>query len=126
MIHCYIGRNKPSSVKKTLTLRDFRSLNHEQFELDLSSELASLSSIDEVNNLVTQFDSTVCCVLDPHAPLRTKTRTIRPRFPWYNDQIAEERRLRRQCERKWRKTKSLKDRQAYANQKSLCNKAIVN
>ena len=124
MIHCYIGRNKPSSVKKTVTLRDFRSLNHEQFESDLSSELASLSSIDEVNHLVTQFDSTVRCVLDRHAPLRTKTRTIRPCFPWYNDQIAEERRLRRQCERKWRKTKSLEDRQAYANQKSLCNKAI--
>jgi hypothetical protein len=124
MIHCCIKRNKPSAVKKTVTLRNFRSLNHDQFDSDLSSELASLSSIHEVDNLVTQFDSKVRCVLDRHAPLRTKTRTIIPRFPWYNDQIAEERRLRRKYERKWRKTKSLEDKQAYVNQKSRCNEAI--
>ena len=43
-------------------------------------------------------------LLDKHAPLQKKTITVRPRVPWFNNEIKEAKRLRRRNERIWRRT----------------------
>lgn len=43
-------------------------------------------------------------LLDKHAPLQKKTITVRPGFPWFNNEIKEAKRVRRKYERIWRRT----------------------
>ena len=39
-----------------------------------------------------------------HAPLVTKTITVRPNSPWYTEDIGVEKSTRRRFERRWRRT----------------------
>ena len=48
-------------------------------------------------------------LLDCHAPLKTKTVTVRPQVPWYSEEICEAKRARRRAERRWRTTRSVAD-----------------
>ena len=54
--------------------------------------------------------------LETHAPLCAKTILIRPVAPWYNEDIREQKSLRRCKERRWRKSGLQIDKQAYVNQ----------
>jgi hypothetical protein len=51
--------------------------------------------------------------------------TLRPKAPWYNDQISAAKRLRRQSERRWRKTHLEVDRQYYKQQRESVNTLIM-
>ena len=51
-----------------------------------------------------------------HAPLITRTVTLRPHAPWYNEELRDAKRLRRQLERNWRHTKLQADFNAYRRQ----------
>ena len=45
-------------------------------------------------------------IIDRHAPLLTKTLTIRPLVAWFNNDIKKARRQRRKAEIRWRRTRS--------------------
>ena len=55
----------------------------------------------------------------------TRERTVKPKLPWYNNSIHTERRVRRRLERKWKKSNSAFDEQAYRSQKEHVNKLIT-
>ena len=55
------------------------------------------------------YNTLLSTVLECHAPLKTKTKVVRPTVPWYNDEIDCVRRLRRKAERKWRRTRGTED-----------------
>ena len=55
--------------------------------------------------LVDCYNTTLAELLDRHAPLKTKTVTVRRQEPWYSEEIREAKRARRRAERKWRKTR---------------------
>jgi hypothetical protein len=77
-----------------------------------------------LDTLVNAFNVGVRAVLDRHAPEQTKSRSIRPRFPWYDEKIRDQRRVRRRCERKWKKSGSEEDKREYIKQKSSVNRLI--
>ena len=53
--------------------------------------------------------------LDRYARLKSRVITIRPRAPWYTEEIAEAKKTRRRAERPWRRTKESDDRLIYVN-----------
>ena len=55
------------------------------------------------------YNTILSTVLERHAPLKTKTKVVRPTVPWYKDEIDCIRRLRRKAERKWRRTRPTED-----------------
>ena len=59
------------------------------------------------------YNTTLSALLDKHAPLRTRSVVHKTRVPWFTDEIRSMRRLRRQSERKWRRTKLDSDWQAF-------------
>ena len=51
-----------------------------------------------LNILAEAYESITSSVLDEVCPVITKERTIRPRLPWYNENIHIQRRVRRKLE----------------------------
>ena len=75
------------------------------------------------NDLLSWYDTTctVTKTLDDFAPKVTRTRCVRSRMPWYNQDVHGARSDRRRAERKWRKSRSVQDRDAFV----AANKEVV-
>ncbi|XP_068675919.1 protocadherin Fat 4-like [Montipora foliosa] len=87
-IHCKLNSDRPPNRKKTVSYRKLRSVNTDAFRQDiLSSELVSTNSSD-LNSLCSSYDDVISAIVDKHAPLVTKTITVRPNSPWYTDDIG--------------------------------------
>ena len=83
------------------------------FKSHQEGKLAISDTLEDVDDLVEHFSSVSMTVLDLHAPQCTRTRIIRPRPRWYNEDIRHKKRELRRLERKWRKRKLQVDRDAY-------------
>ena len=85
-------------------MRNFKLINVDDLCQDLleCNELNSLP--DDVESAILQYDSALCTIINKHAPVKSKTITIRSEAEWYTEEIHEARRIRRKLERKWRKT----------------------
>ena len=58
-------------------------------------------------------------ILDKHAPLRKRVITIRPRAPWYSEEIKEQKVICRRLERRWRRSRLTSDYQSYTEQRTV-------
>ncbi|XP_072018281.1 uncharacterized protein [Amphiura filiformis] len=123
-VHCLMNCKKPMLTKKTVTVRNFKAIDHTLYSNDVAQELESINLSISLDTRIDQFNSKMLSVLDSHAPEESKSRTIRPRYPWYNDSINDQRRLRRKYERRWRKSLSPEEKKMYVNQKTLVNQLI--
>ena len=90
----------------------------------VAHELESIDLKTPPDTLIGQFNTKMVSVLDNHAQEKSKSRTVRPRYPWYGNSINDQRRLRRKCERRWRKSGSPEDKKVYVDQKTLANQLI--
>ena len=63
-------------------------------------------------------------LLDKHAPLQKKIITVRPRVPWFKNEIKEAKRLRRRYERIWRRTGLESDRVNFTKARNHTNHII--
>ena len=66
--------------------------------------------------LVCQYSQVLCELLDKHAPLKTRTLTVRPEAPWMEDSIFSARKERRRLERRWRLSRLTIDREILQKQ----------
>ena len=41
------------------------------------------------DELVTLYENTMSSIIDKHAPLVTKYVSLRPKMPWYNEEIRQ-------------------------------------
>ena len=67
---------------------------------------------------------TIGAIIDKHAPLTTRTVTVRPHTPWYNYSIRSQKGVRRQLERRWRRPGLECDRLVYCIQPQLVTLSI--
>ena len=70
----------------------------------LHKDIAALNDLP-VPDLVENYDLLMQAVTDKHAPIQNKLVIIRPRVPWYSDDLRRMKNQRRRLERKMRKTK---------------------
>ena len=108
---------KPMLTKKTVTVRNFKAI-------DVAHELESIDLEALPDTLIGQFNTKMVSILDNHAPEKSNSCTVRPRYPWYDNSINDQRRLRRKYERRWRKCGSPEDKKVYVDQKTLVNQLI--
>ena len=74
--------------------------------------------------LYTNFDTNIRHLIDKHAPIITKTITLRPETPYYSDELRRAKCSQRKLERKWRKTNIAIDRQLYMSECSFVNSLL--
>ena len=89
----------------------------------LSSSLYNSPSLD-LSEFCDQYDSVLSSILDKHAPLRKRVITIRPRAPWYSEEIKEQKVICRRLERRWRCSRLTSDDQSYTDQRTVVKKTI--
>jgi len=65
---------------------------------------------------ISRYEHVLEDTLNQMAPIRSRLVTIRNNAPWYSEEIAIAKRLRRKLERKWRQTRLEYDRLEYIQQ----------
>ncbi|CAB4036308.1 Hypothetical predicted protein, partial [Paramuricea clavata] len=124
VVHLQLLIRKPKFVKKHLLLRNLRAVNIHKFKTDVLNSflLKNVTTMDLVS-LVNEYDC-LHTILDNHAPIKSREITLRPKAPWYTNEINDKKRIRRQLERKWHKTRTNADWNRYKQQCYAVNKLI--
>ena len=107
--------------------RNFRTVNAVTFRQDIpvfrSEDLESLSVEQQL--LVDMYDNTLTCLVDKHAPVKERSVRLRQDTAWYNEDLRNEKRVKRQKERAWRKSKLEVHRQIYVDQCERVNNLLT-
>ena len=75
-------------TQKRISYRKLKSLDGEAFQASISDSFSGLVNSDDLCKLVDGYSQVVTAALDRHAPLKSRVITIRPRAPWYTEEIA--------------------------------------
>ena len=116
VLHCNVDLAKPRNVKSDISYRKLGDIDMLKFRQNILSSELYTSPAPTLEERCNQYDLVLSTLLENHAPLRKKTVTIRPMAPWYNEDIKEQKIVRRCKERRWRKSGLQVDRQAYVDQ----------
>eukprot|EP00795_Rhopilema_esculentum_P016057 gene16057-7404_t len=112
-VKCTINVSKPELEVKDIVFRKLKSINADAFKNDIEvSELCSRDFTD-LDELVTCYNATLTELIDKHAPEPRKRITVRPKQPWFSNNLAKLKRERRKLERKWIKSKTELDHEYY-------------
>ena len=84
---------------------------------------ADFSNLD-LDASIEEYESIMRDTLDMHAPLKCKVKKVRASNPWFNDEIRSARKVRRQLERKWMRSRLEVDRQEFCKQRRIVNKLV--
>jgi hypothetical protein len=107
---------KSHIIRKTLSFRNYKSIDETKFTHDLADACESLMIIDE--DLAAAYNTRLSDLLDKHAPVITKRRSVRDFVPWYDETAQTIKTERRRLERKWKISKSAHDYQNFQASKS--------
>ena len=129
-MHSCISITKPNSEREQVCFRKIADIVVESFKEDIkSTNLFQNYTKCDLDTLVRVYDSDLRSVLDKHAPLVKRTRSLPKREPWYTDQIHSIRRTVRAKERRFRKSRSDVDRahfqRARNDYRSMCRESKV-
>ena len=108
-VHVELNNKKPAWPLKEITLRKVKGIDHDTFQRDILSSSLVLDSENDCNILEAMYHNNLSCLLNKHAPLISKTVRVRPRVPWFNEDIKLAQRERRRREQKWKYTQPESD-----------------
>jgi len=115
---------KPAFSVKKLSYRKIKAIDAAVFKEDLLRSDLCGDALWELDELVICYNDSCSTILDRHAPLIKKTVTVRPRVPWFNDNIKAAKRERRKYERIWRASGLGSDRLAFTRARNHANHVI--
>ena len=98
-----------------MTYRSWKSVDHDQLRKDIGDAFSEFTCSD-VESAVHNYNEVLQNIVDKHVPEKTRVVTIRPEAPWYNSNLADEKRLKRKYERKYNESKLAVDRELYCHQ----------
>ena len=117
-----LSLRKPVNERSTVVSRKLKGSDFDAFnEMIISTGLSDGGVSHCIELLAKKYDVLLCKALDKLALKRTRTIVIRPNAPWYNEEIATQKRKRRRLERKWRSTSLEIDRVNYLEQCNVVN-----
>ena len=79
---------------------------------------------EDVDTLVAHHDAELLKILNSHAPLQTRFASLRKSAPWFNTEIKQEKKKRRQAERRWRHSKLTVHKEIFQAHNQRVNKLI--
>ena len=123
-VHCTLSVVKPPVQLCTRSFRKIRSIDLDSFRRDIANSSLCQSPASNLSDLCLQYDTVLLGILNKHAPLRNKSFSVRPKAPWYTDEIRCNKTKRRNLERRWRRSKLTVDRELYVAQSNVVKKLI--
>ena len=121
---CMLNLTKPSHEKSLITFRRLKSINMHDFKQDLKNQFMHciLNNADQpMDILLDRYNTISGHVLDQHAPECSRILSIRPRIPWFSEELCAAKRSKRQAERRWRRSHLTIHRQMYKFQRNNLN-----
>ena len=107
VVHCSLNSFKPGASVQSITYRKLKTIDLDALRGELAKSRLFTEEIDNLDELVSCYSSTLSSLMDKHAPLQFRNVVNRPRIPWFNDIIRDAIKASRKAERKWRRTKSV-------------------
>ena len=102
---------KSSFSKRWVMTRNFKDIDinalNEEIDVYFSS-MTQATCINEFDTLASSYDSTFTELINKHAPLKPKLVTTKPKAPWMNLELLNEKRSLRKFERRWRYSKNVR------------------
>jgi len=89
---------------KNIIFRETNKINIENLRNDIINSPLSLTSEQSPDTVAKLYHETLSAAIDKHAPEKTKTVVVRPDQPWFNAELASQKREVRKAERLWRKS----------------------
>lgn len=115
---------KPKIACKVIKYRPLKSINLDIFNMDLEYlDWDSIITIDNVDDMVTQFNEMLLDLFDRHAPERQTAISERCK-PWLTDTVRHIMRLRDESHTRYRKTNLDKDKTQYKSLKHLASVSL--
>jgi exonuclease III len=113
------------SHKRQVTRRNYNKIDRNKFREDILKSCLYCDEQDlSLDCLVELYNKTILALLDLHAPAKTKDVKLHKEAPWYTEAIRAGKRLKRQLERRWRKTRLTVDRIIYKDHSKLLHTIV--
>ena len=96
--------------------RNFKNVNKAAFSVELGAELNAHTQVSDAAQLCDNYSQVIISVLERHAPSRDITLKGTTAKNWYDSEVQESRRKRRQFERMYTKSKLEVHRQMFREQ----------
>ena len=80
--------------------RKLQSIDVDLLRNDIQSSEYLNDTTGSMDALTERYLSELSELINVHAPLITRTVTLKPHAPWYNEELRDAKQLRRQLERK--------------------------
>lgn len=110
-VHWCAKAHRPLRPVKKVVFRKLKSIDFSSFCSDLSALPLLTFPAGDCESALLQYNTGLASVLNSHAPLITRSFTVRPDNPWDNEEIHCARRHVRRLERRWKTTKLTIDKQ---------------
>ena len=122
-VQCYLSCRRPTLEKKTISYRDLKKIDLDQFKVDLQLSPLGLKDLqsegkNDLDQLVLLYRDTLSKLLDKHAPLKTRSFVVRPKLPWFNGSIKEAKKAKKRAEKKWRSSKNENDKEHFKSKRN--------
>ncbi|KAJ8033906.1 hypothetical protein HOLleu_24288 [Holothuria leucospilota] len=72
----------------------------DEFKKDLSQSALGDDNLNDLHSIISTYDYSLKTLLDKHAPVKSKTVTIKPSRPWFTSSLNSFKRVRRQLEKR--------------------------
>ena len=107
---------------KTITYRSTKNVDIEKFRQEVKERLEALPPTNSVLTKVNGYNTVLSGLVEECAPLKTKKIELVPEAPWFDNEYAELRKIRRRAEKKYRKSRKEADKKVYL----ACRKETIN
>ena len=122
-IECERHQLKPTRLKRHVEYRRYAAIDNSWFAADLAAADFNAPELDPTA-LLYHYDYYLCTVVDEHAPLVSRTFTVRPMTPWHTSELAEEKRALHRAERHWRQSGLTVHRRIYTDRRNTFWKSL--
>ena len=99
--------------QKLITYRSTKNVDLAKFTKDVEDQLNALPPTDDLATKVSNYNSAMTKIVDDHTCLKTRKMKIVPDAPWFDVEYANLRKLRRNAEKKYRRSGKESDRKLY-------------
>ncbi len=124
MVMVELNLRKPTCPKKKVSFRRNKDVDIAKLETTIDAKLKDFHHTESLSELIVQFNTALSEAYDEQAPLVSKMVTIRPPTPWSYDDIKKDKAMRRNLERKWRRTGLQIDWEIYRDFRNKYNEKL--